>query len=203
MPPGIVGWIPPGVLHATPDHREIAGWAGYLAPERCSGLPVRACGLGCSSLVPLIIKRLVEVNLPPPNRCHLLSVLLDELAVAEPVSRHLPVPRGVQLSPVVRALTADPGDSRSAREWAALAGMSERNFSRTFAREAGMSFVRWRRLARLMRGYELLAEGCAVQEVAWEVGYGNVSAFIAGFRETFGVTPATVAGLRRGASYSK
>jgi AraC-like DNA-binding protein len=56
-----------------------------------------------------------------------------------------------------------------------------------------MTFDRWRRRVRLMRGRELLAEGVSVQEAAWEVGYENVSAFIAGFRSIFGTTPGRVA----------
>jgi len=43
--------------------------------------------------------------------------------------------------------------------------------------------------ARLLRGLELLAEGQSVTTVALELGYCNISAFIALFKRTFGVTP--------------
>ena len=42
---------------------------------------------------------------------------------------------------------------------------------RIFQREVGMSFETWRRQARLMKAVELLVSGCAVKEVAFEVGY--------------------------------
>jgi AraC-like DNA-binding protein len=40
-----------------------------------------------------------------------------------------------------------------------------------------------------MRALELLAAGMPVTAVALELGYGNLSAFIAMFRREFGTTP--------------
>ncbi len=37
-----------------------------------------------------------------------------------------------------------------------------------------------------------------MKEAAWEVGYENVSAFIAGFRDVFGTTPGRVAKQKAG-----
>ena len=67
---------------------------------------------------------------------------------------------------------------------------------RTFLREVGMSFETWRRQARLMKAVELLVSGCAVKEVAFEVGYRQPSAFVEMFRAALGATPkAWVAAL--------
>ena len=50
-------------------------------------------------------------------------------------------------------------------------------------------FTEWRQRVRLLRALEMLAADMSVTRVALELGYENVSAFIALFRRTFGVTP--------------
>jgi len=75
-------------------------------------------------------------------------------------------------------------------EWAAWAGISERTLSRRFVLETGFTYTAWRQRARLMRALELLAEGEAVTTVALDLGYDSVSAFIALFKRTLGVTPS-------------
>ncbi|MEQ9511252.1 MAG: helix-turn-helix domain-containing protein, partial [Alloalcanivorax xenomutans] len=69
------------------------------------------------------------------------------------------------------------------------AGLSARTLSRRFPQETGLSFQRWRQRARLLRALERLANDIPVTTVALELGYDNVSAFIAAFRDRFGVTP--------------
>ncbi|WP_373321496.1 helix-turn-helix domain-containing protein [Acetobacter indonesiensis] len=43
--------------------------------------------------------------------------------------------------------------------------------------------------ARCLRAMEHLSEGASVTDVAFDVGYDNVSAFIAMFRRVTGMTP--------------
>ncbi len=221
VPPGRIGWIPPGVPHAALGHGGVAGWAAYLDPRLCGMLPPRPCALECSPLVPPIMERLLALAghaairtapgapaspggtglpdaSPGARKRRLVAVLLDELEEARPVFTPLPLPRDARFSPVVQGLINDPSDARQAREWARRARMSERTFSRLFSRETGMTFDRWRQWVRLMRGRELLAEGVSVKEAAWKVGYENVSAFIAGFRSLFGTTPGRVARQKAG-----
>ena len=52
-----------------------------------------------------------------------------------------------------------------------------------------MGFRNWRKQARLMRALELLADGVPVSDVSDRLGYEGPSAFIAMFRQAFGVTP--------------
>lgn len=61
--------------------------------------------------------------------------------------------------------------------------------SRRFVSETGFTFTEWRQRVRLLKALELLAGGKPVTAVALDLGYGNVSAFIALFRRVFGVTP--------------
>ena len=87
------------------------------------------------------------------------------------------------------ALVAAPDDARDLDEWAAVANMSRRTFTRTFRDETGLSFSDWRQQARIFEALALLATGKSVTTTALEVGYGSVSAFTAMFRRSFGVAP--------------
>ncbi|MFX3311484.1 helix-turn-helix domain-containing protein, partial [Klebsiella pneumoniae] len=68
-------------------------------------------------------------------------------------------------------------------------GMSSRTLTRRFRAETGFSFNEWRQRIRLLRALELLAAGKPVTAIALDLGYDNVSAFIALFRRMFGTTP--------------
>jgi methylphosphotriester-DNA--protein-cysteine methyltransferase len=59
-----------------------------------------------------------------------------------------------------------------------------------------MSFVEWRKMARMKRALEKIAEGWSVTDTSIAVGYDSVRSFIVQFRRTFGTTPAH---YRRGA----
>jgi AraC-like DNA-binding protein len=68
--------------------------------------------------------------------------------------------------------------------------MSPRTLSRRFVDETGFSFAEWRQQARLLRALEMLATQTPVTSVALELGYDNVSAFIAMFKRAMGTTPS-------------
>jgi AraC-like DNA-binding protein len=74
--------------------------------------------------------------------------------------------------------------------WAKNAGVTLRTAARLFRRETGMSFGQWRLQLRLLTALEQLAEGDAVSNVALNVGYSDVSSFIAVFKAALGRTPA-------------
>jgi len=101
----------------------------------------------------------------------------------------LPMPRDVRVLRIARALADNLADNRRLEEWAAWGGVATRTLTRRFIDETGFSFSEWRQRARLMRALEMLASGAAVTTIALDLGYENVSAFIAMFRRTFGVTP--------------
>ncbi|CAI0815270.1 HTH-type transcriptional repressor of iron proteins A [Serratia quinivorans] len=101
----------------------------------------------------------------------------------------LPLPQDARLLKIARALLNDPADNRTQSEWAAWAGLSIRTLSRRFINETGMTFARWRQQARVIRSLEPLSRGEAVNQIAGDCGYDNVSAYIAAFRQRFGTTP--------------
>lgn len=69
------------------------------------------------------------------------------------------------------------------------AAMGRRTFTRMFKQQTGLSFEVWKREMRLMEAISLLNAGLSVTQAALDVGYENVSAFTARFRQTMGVPP--------------
>lgn len=121
----------------------------------------------------------------------LIAVLLDRLAVLDEVPiLHIPSPTTSSLHSVVEALQANPGDPRTIDQWSTELGVSRRTLARRFAHETGMSFSQWRQHLRLLTALELLGGGSTVTEVAYDVGYDDVSSFIALFKKALGTTPA-------------
>lgn len=185
-------WLPPHYAHYGWTHGAVEGWSCYIAEAACAGLPKRPCTIRTSGLLrEAVLRASGWEGLTLDNRQrHVAMVILDELRVAPIEPFGLPMPRDPRLVLIARALLDEPGDRRGIDEWARWAGISERTLSRRFVSETGFSYTAWRQRARLMRALELLAEGQAVTTVALDLGYDSVSAFIALFRRTLGVTPS-------------
>jgi AraC-like DNA-binding protein len=85
---------------------------------------------------------------------------------------------------------ADPTRDDSLDQWAELACMSRRTFTRAFREQIGMSLAEWRQHVRLLEALARLACGQAVTSIAFDVGYESPSAFTAAFQRAFGVPPS-------------
>lgn len=134
--------------------------------------------------------RAVEWEYAPLNdwQQHIAAVILDEIAGSSGDAFTLPMPADPRLLRIATALADAPADQRSLEDWANWAHAAPRTVSRLFVAETGLTFTAWRQRARLVRALELLAAGEPVASVAYQLGYDNVSAFIALFRRTFGTT---------------
>jgi AraC-like DNA-binding protein len=74
-------------------------------------------------------------------------------------------------------------------EWAEEAGMSLRSLARHFKKETGINLENWRRSALHQRAIELISKNRSVSDVALELGYESVSAFVYSFRNEYGLPP--------------
>jgi AraC-like DNA-binding protein len=184
-------WIPPSHVHAARSHGPFSGWAVYVAPAWCAELPGEARTIKVSGLLLEAVLRAAQWELGAPDRKqkNVIDVVLDEIADAAPDEFGLPMPRDARLARIAAELADDPASPRTLIEWAQSANVAPRSLSRRFVAETGFTFTTWRQRARLMRALELLAAGQPVTAVALDLGYDNVSAFIALFRRTFGITP--------------
>lgn len=123
----------------------------------------------------------------------LLDVLFDELSSARGAAILLPLPR----SPGLRALSETwhkaPGEMAGLDELAMSSGMSRRTLTRTFKQETGMSVGKWRQVARLMAGIDMLSDGQSVTLTAMTLGYDSVSSFVALCQRLTGMSPKILA----------
>lgn len=196
-PPNRGIWVPSGFEHEILINQAAEMRTVYVTPDARANLPNRPFALAVTRLLrELILAALVTDRTPDPHlyapgtpMAHITEVLLDQI-VAQPASDlHLPYPSDRRLRPICAALTGDPADRRSLKEWAKVVGASDRTVERLFMAETGMTFHRWREQMRVLRSLTLLANGRAVKSVALELGFANPSTFITMFRKTMGVTP--------------
>ena len=89
------------------------------------------------------------------------------------------------------------------KEMAELCHLSPSYFSRTFNKETGESFVNYISSRRIQLAKELLRDtGKSITQIADEVGYDNISHFIAVFKRTEGVTPSVYRSTGKRKSFS-
>lgn len=192
VPPERALWMPSRIRHATNYHQETVLRYLYFRPDAVAHLP---CTPSVIRLSPLL-RELILAFMAYPREAsaggpagRLAAVILDQLAAGRATPLHLPMPGSDRLRRAVADLVADPALSEGLGDVARRAAMSERSFERHFRSETGLSFRAWRRQARLMKAVEWLSLGAPVGDVADRLGYEGPSAFVAGFRKAFGVTP--------------
>ncbi|MFT4439555.1 AraC family transcriptional regulator [Caballeronia sp. 15715] len=184
-------WLPPNLPHSVRSHGAFSGWSVYVSENACIDLPIEPCTIRTSGLLREAVSRAAtwqDATLDAAQM-RVAGVILDEIRSSPREAFGLPMPRDARVLRIARALADDLADNRRLEEWAAWGGVATRTLTRRFIDETGFSFSEWRQRARLMRALEMLASGVAVTTIALDLGYENVSAFIAMFRRTFGVTP--------------
>ena len=155
------------------------------------------CVLRTSTLLAAALERLTEPNAAPELTGLLAPVILSELDRAAGEELHVPLPRSATLRAIAQQLVDAPADTRGLDDWASVAAMSTRSFTRPLRSRTGMPFAEWRRRVVAQRAVELLESGESVANVAGGLGYESVSAFIAMFKRLHGASPARfVAGTR-------
>ena len=184
-------WMPPHHVHALRSHGPFAGWSVYVDEASCAGLPAAPCVMRVSGLLREAVARasIWDEGALDARQARVAGVILDEIAAAPHESFGLPLPTDPRLLRVARAVLDDLADERGVEALAAWAGVSPRTLARRFTIETGFTPSAWRQRARLLRALELLATGQPVTTIALDLGYDNVSAFIAMFKRVMGVTP--------------
>ena len=184
-------WIPPGVPHEVRSHGPFSGWSLYVAPTACAELHSEPCVLTVSGLLREAVARAASwtTDALDATQSRLAGVIFDEIRSAPHVALSLPMPRDTRVRRIAQALVERPDDDRRLKEWGDWAGVAPRTLTRLFITETGFTFTEWRQRVRLSKALEMLATGRSVTAIALDLGYDNVSAFIALFRRVFGVTP--------------
>jgi AraC-like DNA-binding protein/mannose-6-phosphate isomerase-like protein (cupin superfamily) len=192
LPPQRAVWLPAGTLHEVACRGPVSLRTLYIdaaldrQPQRCRVVEV-------SDFLKALI--LETVGFAPEydldgREGRIVAMLLEEIERMPNAPYQARMPQDVRLLRVCRAILADPSDPRDLDDWASLAGMGRRTFTRQFRQQTGMGLAVWRQQVRLMEALSLLASGRSITMVAYDVGYESPSAFTAMFHRTFGVPPS-------------
>jgi AraC-like DNA-binding protein len=192
VPPGRAIWVPGGVQHRMEAAGTIECYVVYVDPSVGNALPRDCCTLSTTAL----LRELVIRSAASPMRyeeggmpSRVMTLLLDEMALAQPGQVHLPLPQDKRLRKLVEWIIASPSDPGSIESLARRMDISPRTLSRVVSRETGMSFGRWRRQLHILLALQWMANGATVQDIADGLGYENASNFVVMFRKVLGETP--------------
>ena len=193
VPPNSALWIPPSVTHRIRARAPLEGYTVFLKPRAAPNLPKDCCTV---SVTPLFRELLFRLATRPANYdprgpdAKLVSVLLHELTTVSVENHRLPMPSDPRLRRLLDAMTADPSNGATIKEWAKQIGVSDRTLNRLLVEETGLTFGRWRRQLHIILAIQKMSRGATVQRVALELGYESASGFVTMFRKTLGVAPA-------------
>lgn len=173
-----------------PDHVTII--SAFIDPSRASGLPNESFAFDVSDFIKSLLLKISSYG--NPNACtpvqkRVMEVLLDELSNLQPSRTFLPMTQEGRVKKVIDDLMGNLSSSHSLSYYAELSCVSPRTLSRLFVKELGMSFRDWTQRLKLLEAVKRLDKNHSVKEIAWELGYENVSSFIAMFKKHMGKTP--------------
>ncbi|MDQ7246181.1 AraC family transcriptional regulator [Dongia sedimenti] len=192
VPPQCAVWIPGGLPHTVFGSGEVECISLFIEPPEAPNLPDKCCTITVSDLLRHLLMRANELperyDVDGPDG-RIVSVILDELAVAPVEDLRLPIPSDPRLKKLTDLLIAAPADRATVAEWASRVALSERSLSRMLAEEVGMSFGRWRRQLHIVLALRHLSTGQTVQAVAMDLGYESASGFVTMFRKMVGKPP--------------
>lgn len=199
VPPQHAVWIPGEVPHSNRATANAHIYFLFIEPG-AANLPDHCCTLAINPLVRELIQHLAQAHDYPPDgpTARLAAVLLEQLPLAPVQQLHFPVPQHPKIHLITDVLEQNPADRTTAAQWASRLAMSERSLARLVQRETGLTLGRWRQQLRLLVALRQLAEGATVQQVAGNLGYDSVTAFITMFKKALGTPPARYfSGLRQ------
>lgn len=200
VPPQSAIWVPGGVLHKFTVAGTIECYVVFIDPHMTSDLPSNCCALSTTPLLRELMIRSASLPMLYPEggmESHLVTLLLDEIAVAPIGNLHLPMPADARLRKIVEMIMDDPADRGTMQTWARRVGLSERTLARLLSQETGMSFGRWRQQLHLMLSVKWLGTGSSVQQVSDRLGYESAGSFVTMFRKALGTSPGRYMAERR------
>ncbi|MEO8115900.1 MAG: helix-turn-helix domain-containing protein [Phenylobacterium sp.] len=164
---------PDAIFVADPPFYTSAGITAGI--DLCLALVEADCG----AQVALAVARNLVLFMRRPGGQSQYSAGLNVQAAATP-----------RLRTLVAAISADPTGDLSLPTLAERAGMSERTFSRSFLREAGVTPAAFVEAARVDRAKALLeSSDWPLARVAERAGFGSLDGLHRAFQKRLGVTP--------------
>ncbi len=192
VPPLRGCWLPALAEHDVETPFGLDMHSVYCAGAILQRLPTESGIVAVSDLLRAAILALECATERSSNRIrNIIAVFADEVQIQTPTMLHLPALRSHRLGQIQAAWRRDPADGRTLEDWARDFGVAPRTLARKFRRDARMTFTQYRAELRLHTAIERLAANHPVTTIAYDLGFGSPSNFIAMFRKATGVTPGS------------
>jgi AraC-like DNA-binding protein len=192
LPPLRAMWVPAFTEHRIRASGYLSMRTLYIKPEAAVKFPPACRIVSVSPLLrELIVYSTTLPRLYEPDSLagRIMTLILDLIRFRDTVPLDLPIPRDPRLRIIFDLLSGHPADGRTIEEWGTRVGATGRTLSRLFRAETGITFHQWRQQLRLLEALRLLGRGEPVTNIALDVGYNSLSAFVSVFRKALGVTP--------------
>lgn len=195
VPPQRAIWVPEGVPHEMIMSGPVTMINTYISHRAAAQLRLpKTCQVfGVSTLLNELLIRAIEIPVLYDEEHidgHLMTLLLDEIAVMKALSLNAPIPSDPRLAAACRQLLEQPSLETGIDAMATQVAMSRRTFTRLFRQHTGISFVEWRQQACLLAALVRLGNGQSITRVAVDLGYSSPSAFTSVFRRVLGEAPS-------------
>lgn len=193
VPPQRAVWIPPYIEHEIRMIHSAKLSNVYITPEAAQLLPRNCQVMNVSTLLRELIIHLANMPLLYDEQGadgRIVDVFLDQLDLSEEIPLHLPMPSSKALLKITQTLLDSPQQQYSMQYWEQHLGISSRTLARRFLKETTMTYSQWRQQAKLLNALQRIAQGEAVANIAFDLGYQSQSAFISMFKKALGKTPA-------------
>lgn len=103
----------------------------------------------------------------------------------------LPFSENERIKPILDYLSSTISDSHSLQSIGDIFGISERSLSRLFQQTLSTSFLQYLKMLRIIKAIELILQtDSSLNEIAYEVGYGSLSAFSEAFMQLTNLRPS-------------
>jgi AraC-like DNA-binding protein len=194
VPPQLALWMPARIPHrvdvlSDTELRMIYWHPSALrkwAPERPLDY---VFALTVTPLLRELILAAFKVDMPSEKAKLAVRLILHELTETPDVPVFLPMPTSTIGRRVADLALEDSQAHVGVSDLARLAATSIRTISRIFPVETGLTFKAWRQRARIALAIDRLSAGCAISQVAADVGFGSTAAFSFAFRQVTKMTP--------------
>ncbi len=185
-------WVPAGNEHAVKMHGRVFLQTVYFDTQRESLVE-----LSCAAYeVPPLLRELIVfackkgiINGDTEEHRCLIKFLTLQVKKLRPFPLMIPMPQDERARSLALQVINDPNFEKSLREVCDGCGASLRTMQRIFAKEIGMPLSRWRNQVKMVHAVQLLASGKTITQIALDLGFESVSAFVFSFRQYFGVSP--------------
>ncbi len=185
-------WIASNEEHQVYFPNNVKVVTAFIDESKLGNLPKDSFAFETSPFLKSLLYKINSFSNPSiftEQQHRIIDVFLDELSNLKPSTTFLPTSQDQRIKPVLDALMNDLSNKHHIDYYANQSFVSPRTLSRLFNKELGMSFGDWKIRLKLMEAVKQLGEKKSVKEIAFDLGYENVSSFIATFKKHFGKTP--------------